>query len=133
MPVFLDSNIVLYALGNDARKRGIARGLLAEQPTISTQVINECSHVLRRKLKFTPSVAGQQLTALINTVRLADVGIHDTFQAWELATRYGYSHFDCLILATALRVGCSTVYSEDMQYGQVIESCLKIINPFTQY
>jgi predicted nucleic acid-binding protein len=29
MPVFLDSNIVLYALGDDEAKRSVAAGLLA--------------------------------------------------------------------------------------------------------
>jgi predicted nucleic acid-binding protein len=52
---FLDSNVVLYALGDDERKRAIALGLLARQPTISTQVINECSHVLRRKQQLGPA------------------------------------------------------------------------------
>jgi len=132
MRIFLDSNIVLYALGNDLQKRSIARRLLAEQPTVSTQVINECSHVLRRKVKLAPVEIGQRLRAFIKTVQLVDVGILDIFQAWELATRYGYSHFDSLILATALRAGCSTLYTEDMQHGQVIEDCLHIINPFAE-
>lgn len=47
--IFLDSNIILYALGADEAKRKIARELLLVYPYISTQVINECSHVLRRK------------------------------------------------------------------------------------
>jgi predicted nucleic acid-binding protein len=51
---FLDSNIVLYAFGNDEFKCKIASRLLAQYPTISTQVINECSHVMRRKLRWSP-------------------------------------------------------------------------------
>ena len=54
MSVFIDSNIVLYALGDDESKRAVAVKLLADWPTISTQVINECSHVLRRKFKMSP-------------------------------------------------------------------------------
>lgn len=44
MAIFLDSNVVLYALGDDQRRRGMACELLARQPTISTQVVNECCH-----------------------------------------------------------------------------------------
>jgi hypothetical protein len=50
MASFLDSNVVLYALGDDERKRAVALSLLAGQPTISTHVINECSHLQIRVL-----------------------------------------------------------------------------------
>jgi len=40
MAPFLDSKLVLYALGDDERKRAIACALFTRQPTISTQVIN---------------------------------------------------------------------------------------------
>jgi predicted nucleic acid-binding protein len=132
MTVFLDSNIVLYALGNDEGKRRIARALLAGKPSISTQVVNECSHVLRRKLRMSPAEVGKQLTAVIKAVNLVDVGIHEIYVAWELAERYGYSHFDCLIMASALSSGCLTLYSEDLQRGQVIAGRLTIINPFAE-
>jgi predicted nucleic acid-binding protein len=56
----------------------------------------------------------------IDTVRKANV----------LKNKYGYSFYDSLILAAALECGCNTLYSEDMHDGQVIESSLKIINPF---
>lgn len=130
MTVFLDSNVVLYALGNDSGKRTIACALLVEKPTISTQVVNECSHVLRRKLRYSPAEAGKALTAVIKAVKLTDVGIQETYAAWALAARYAYSHFDSLIIATALNAGCTTLYSEDMQHGQVIGGRLTIINPF---
>jgi predicted nucleic acid-binding protein len=35
-----------------------------------------------------------------------------------------------LILAVALRHGCDTVYSEDLQHGQRIEPGLTVANPF---
>ena len=42
---FADSNVVLYTIGKDARKAEIARRLIADQPTISVQVVNECVSV----------------------------------------------------------------------------------------
>ena len=49
-----------------------------------------------------------------------------------LAARYGYHIYDALIIAAALAGECSTLYSEDLQAGQVIERRLTIRNPFTE-
>jgi len=37
---------------------------------------------------------------------------------------------DSVILAAALVAGCDTLYSEDMQDGQVFEGRLTVRNPF---
>jgi predicted nucleic acid-binding protein len=42
----------------------------------------------------------------------------------------GLSVYGSLIAAAALLAGCKTLYSEDMQDGQVIERKLTIRNPF---
>jgi predicted nucleic acid-binding protein len=130
--IFLDSNIVLYALGEEATKRKIARDLLISDPYISTQVINECSHVLRRKQGCSPKETATHLYAIITLVNVVDVSLAETHAAWALAERYGYSHFDSLILATALMIGCDTLYTEDMQDGQLINQQLTLMNPFKQ-
>lgn len=128
--IFLDTNIVLYAIGSDDSKRLIAANLLTQTPTISTQVINECSHVLRRKQRFSPDDVKRELSAVLKTVRLVNVDINEIFFAWSIASRYRYSHYDSLIIASALAANCSILYSEDLQHGQVIESQLTIQNPF---
>ena len=43
--------------------------------------------------------------------------------------RHGLRIYDSLIIAAALEAGCDTLYSEDMQHGQVIEG-IRIENPF---
>ena len=63
---FLDTNIVLYTIGQDTHKKTVARQLVASGPMVSSQVINDCD----------------------------------------------------------------TLYSEDMQHGQLFENSLKVINPF---
>jgi predicted nucleic acid-binding protein len=40
-------------------------------------------------------------------------------------------HYDALVAAAALESGCITLYSEDLQDGQVIDSRLAICNLFT--
>ena len=52
--------------------------------------------------------------------------------ALALKEKYHYSWWDSLVLASALENECQIVYSEDMQHKQVIESSLKIINPFLE-
>ncbi|MDR0516418.1 MAG: hypothetical protein LBH25_05165 [Fibromonadaceae bacterium] len=50
-----------------------------------------------------------------------------------LKKKYHYSWWDSLVLASALENGCQTFYSEDMQHKQIIESSIKIINPFLEF
>lgn len=52
--------------------------------------------------------------------------------ALKVFEKYGYSIFDSLIIAAALEARCHTLYSEDMQHGQLIEGTLKITNPFLE-
>jgi len=132
MASFLDSNVVLYALGDDERKRAIAGKLLASQSTISTQVINECSHVLRRKQQLAPEEVARHMEDVVQLSRLVDVGMPQIRQAWAIAGRYRYGHYDSLILATALAAGCSILYTEDMQHGQVIDGRLSLVDPFRE-
>jgi predicted nucleic acid-binding protein len=43
------------------------------------------------------------------------------------STQYGF--YDSLILASAVRGGCTILYSEDFQDGQMING-VKVVNPF---
>ena len=51
-------------------------------------------------------------------------------RALDIAARYGFSWYDSLIVATALEAGCDTLYTEDLQHGQVIDNRLTVTNPF---
>ncbi|GAB3936640.1 hypothetical protein GCM10028827_40020 [Mucilaginibacter myungsuensis] len=50
--------------------------------------------------------------------------------AESLIRKYQFQMFDAIIVAFALEAGCTTLYSEDMQHGLLVEKQLKIINPF---
>jgi predicted nucleic acid-binding protein len=106
MAFFLDSNVVLYGLGNEPDKKTVALALLAKNPYISTQVINECSHVLRRRLRWQPDKVAQELSVILDLVVLADVALEHIRLAWKIAARYGFSHYDSLIVASALAAKC---------------------------
>lgn len=126
---FSDTNIVLYTIGQDSRKAGIARGIVATRPLVSAQVVNEAVNVCLRKFRFDREKA---YAFADNIMRRADVLPVDEAtirKSAELAIRYQLSNWDALI-AAALLAGCDTLYSEDMQHGQVFEGRLTVVNPF---
>jgi len=47
-----------------------------------------------------------------------------------VAERHRLAFYDALIIAVALESGCTTLYTEDLQDGLVIDRTLKIRNPF---
>ena len=61
-------------------------------------------------------------------VRPLTVEVHDRARA--LAARYGVPFYDALIAASALDAGCTTLWSEDFQDGQLLEDSVRIRNPF---
>ena len=57
------------------------------------------------------------------------VTIQTHWLAQKICARHGFEIYDGLILASAHEAGCSVLYSQDMQDGQVIEG-VWIVNPF---
>lgn len=51
-------------------------------------------------------------------------------EAMRIAARYKISFYDAVMIAVALANGATTLYSEDMHDGLLIDGKLTIINPF---
>ncbi|PIX97178.1 MAG: VapC toxin family PIN domain ribonuclease [Hydrogenophilales bacterium CG_4_10_14_3_um_filter_63_21] len=130
VPVFVDTNIAVYAFGLDAAKKAKGRDLLARQPTISTQVVNEFLNVCRVKLKLEIATRHALARELIAGCDVVVVDSNVVGKAMTLEAQTGLSYWDCLIVASALLSGCGTLYSEDMQHGQIFEGRLTVLNPF---
>ncbi len=47
-----------------------------------------------------------------------------------IAEKYGYGIHDALIVSAAIEAGCKTLYSENLQDGQIIHRQLTIRSPF---
>ena len=127
---FVDTNVLLYLLSQDAAKADCAEALLAGRIVISVQVLNEFANVARRKLAFAWIKIEQ---ALFDIRRFAEVrpltlGTHE--HGIVLAKRYQLSVYDAMIAAAALEAGCTTLASEDFSAGQRLEGRLVIRNPF---
>ena len=127
---FADTNIVVYAVGQDSDKHTMARQILAEGVTVSSQVINETVNVLIRKQSVNIVVAHEVAESLLDLCEVTPVDESTIREAIRLVRRYKLSHWDSLIVAAALLAGCETLYSQDMQHGQVFDEQLKVVNPF---
>jgi predicted nucleic acid-binding protein len=129
---FFDSNVLLYTLAeNDPREAVAARLLAVGGGTISVQVLNEFAAVARRKLRLSWSEVTQALDAiraLCPPPLPITLATHEA--ALGIADRLGYRLYDSLVIASALEAGCATLFSEDMQDGQVVEGRLTIRDPF---
>ncbi len=134
---FTDSNVWLYSLMTEAatpedmRKQQAASTLLRQiRPTISTQVINETCAVLMRKARFDEVQIREVVEAFAEICTIVELTTETLIQASNLRSRYNFSFWDGLIVASALEANASILYSEDMQTGLVVEGQLTIVNPF---
>lgn len=130
--VFLDTNIIIYSYSStEPNKETISRQLISDSNSyISTQVLTELCNTITRKLKFDYKIA----LKAVNECCANNILITNTkdiiAEATKIATRYGFSFYDSLIISSALSAGCKKLYSEDMQHNQLIEKKLVIVNPF---
>ncbi len=74
----------------------------------------ETVNVLIKKFKFEKSDAFESALGIMDSAALKIITADTLMRAFEIGLRYKLS----------------TLYSEDMQHGQVIEGKLTIINPF---
>jgi predicted nucleic acid-binding protein len=128
---FLDSNVLVYAFTEDPRTV-TARALLARGCTISIQGLNEFTTIARRKLGKSWDEIHDALAVIRNlcpTIFLIDLDTHKT--GLRLAERHGFAFFDALMIAAALRAGSTTLWSQDMQDGLLVDGKLRIANPFS--
>ena len=128
---FLDTNVLIYAMAKNDPRASKAEGLLASGSRVSIQSLNEFVSVARRKLGM-PWKEVKEFLDLICILCPDPVSISlDTHKmALAIAERYGYSIYDALVASAALQAGCKTLYSEDLQDGQIINRQLTIRNPF---
>jgi predicted nucleic acid-binding protein len=132
--VFLDSNVLLYALSDDPGerlKRDRAAELIASADFgISCQVVMETWAVATKKMArpVHPAKAAAFLEKMLEFPCVP--GTADLYrQAVRLAARFGVHPYDAAILAAADELGARTVYSEDLNDGQGYDQ-VKVVNPF---
>jgi predicted nucleic acid-binding protein len=129
----VDSNVIVYLFSGDAAKAERAEALVlhgTQRPVISTQVMNEVTLVMSRRMNLSwpeIDVILGDVEAFCEIVPLT-LDVHR--QARRIAEHYGFRFYDACIVAFALLEDCEVLYSEDMQHGQVIFDRLTVVNPF---
>jgi predicted nucleic acid-binding protein len=128
---FFDTNVLLYAVAKNDPRSPRAEELLASGGLVGVQVLNEFVSVARRKLNMPWRDVNEALDAIsVLCPSPVPITISTHEAALKLAERQGYSIYDALIVAAALEAGCATLYSEDLQHGQVFGGRLTVRNPF---
>jgi predicted nucleic acid-binding protein len=128
---FLDTNVLIYSVAENDPRSDAAEALLAGGGVISAHVLNEFVAVARRKL----GMSWADVTEALDAIRIlcpspVPITIETHGAALRIAQQYGYRIYDALVAAAALEAKCDTLYTEDMQDGQVIDDRLTIKNPF---
>jgi predicted nucleic acid-binding protein len=134
---FLDTNVFVYSFDqSQPGKRERALALIAEalqsgDGLISTQVVQEFLNVATRKFTTPMTTADSQayLTRVLHPLCQVypDLALYET--SLDIQQETGYSFYDAITLAGALRGGCTILYSEDLQAGQQVRG-VQVVNPF---
>ena len=127
---FFDTNILLYLFSADAAKADRVEEALAAGGTLSVQVLNEFTSVALRKLSMKVSEVREALAPIIEICQVIPLTTQIHQRGLEVAERYRFAFYDALIVAAALESGSATLYSEDLQNGQLIDRTLTVKNPF---
>lgn len=133
---FVDANILIYAHDRSAGEKhtqavGLLKQLWQERAgCLSIQVLQEFYVNVTRKVAqpLTPEAAAQ-IIADLSVWEVHSPNASDVISAIQLQTRYGLSFWDAMILISAQQLDCATVWSEDLNAGQLFGSAA-VRNPF---
>ena len=134
---FLDTNIFVYTFDATApakaarAKELVYRALKTKIGVVSYQVVQEFFNVAMRRFEspLTAAEADQYLAATFRPL----LAVHSSpalfSEALRLGSKFRLAWYDSLIVAAAIEAQCDTLYSEDLQHGQRLES-VTVTNPF---
>ena len=132
---FFDTNVLVYAQDDsDPRKRAIAIDLITHalevnhDGCISTQVLQEFCNTMRRKTHRSTSEINALLDYFSDLWR-CDISKELAREALSVQDEYGISYYDALIVATAEKLGCTQILTEDLNDGQTYRGMVAV-NPF---
>jgi predicted nucleic acid-binding protein len=128
--IFFDTNTLLYLLSSDSKKADWVSSNLQQSNVISAQVLNEFTSASLRKIKISNAELDEFLDLFMSTFNVIKLDMETFKTGLMISRRYGYQHYDSMIIAAALEAGCERLYSEDMQHRQIINKKLQIVNPF---
>jgi predicted nucleic acid-binding protein len=137
-PSFVDTNVLVYAFDASAgEKKPVAEQLIADlwrsgAGCLSVQVLQEFFVTMTGKVPRPLSVgAAAQRVREFTAWRVFAPGPQDVLAAIALQQESKTRFWDAMILHAAVESGCDTVWSEDLNDGQIVRG-VQIRNPFRQ-
>ena len=135
---FVDTNILVYA--HDAvagPKHDTAKALLQDLwnsrwGCLSIQMLQEFYVTVTQKVAMPYSaIEAAKIIEDFAAWRIHAPTVSDVLAAIDLQNRYQLSFWDAMMLQSAGSLGCTVVWTEDLNHGQMINQVL-IQNPFQQ-
>ena len=131
---FLDTNILVYIHDRiSPEKQKISKqllysGLRSGNAVISSQVVSEYFVTSDNKLQL-PYSEIVQIIHHLGRLPVVEITYAITLRAITRTRNYSLSYWDSLIVEAAISGGCSVLYTEDLQHGQVIDG-ITVKNPY---
>jgi predicted nucleic acid-binding protein len=133
-PIFVDSNVLLYAVDDSNRNKQIAASeWLAELWTrrlgrISFQVLGE---FYVNAIRLNPAARDEARAEVRDLLAWHPVVMDAPLLelGWRYQDRYHLSYWDSLIVAAAKAASCGHLLTEDLQPGQKLDG-IEVISPF---
>jgi predicted nucleic acid-binding protein len=132
--VFLDTNVLLYAIDDSApAKQAQALALIAQlerdqSGVVSTQVLLEYNSNLTRKFKASRHSAAR-LTSAFAKWHVVSNDAALVLRALARSVESDLSIWDATVVEAAVLSGADTLYSEGLSHGQRF-GALTVVNPF---
>lgn len=133
---FVDTNILIYAHDlSSGQKHTPARGLIQElwqsgEGCLSVQVLQEFYvNVTQKVAKPLALEVAAQIIADLSVWQIHRPGVEDVLDAIRLQDRYQISFWDAMIIASAVQLGCQTLWTEDLNPGRVYDR-VTVLSPF---
>lgn len=129
-----DTNVLIYSVDRaNLDKHRIAKHIVAMASRsaidIPMQCMTEFYRAVTRKRILTPLAAEDVVRRTTAVNRLIAPTTGDVLEAMTTHQSHGVAFFDALLLATVIRAGCTTLFSEDFQHGRGFGP-LTVRNPF---
>ena len=133
---FVDTNVLIYAHDISAgEKRARCRELIeglweSELGCLSVQVLQEFYvNVTIKVSKPLSSEVAAQIVSDLSAWQVHTPGAQDVLEAIRVQHRYRMSFWDAMVVTSAIQLGCTTLWSEDLNPGQVYDR-VKVATPF---
>lgn len=136
MPVFVDTNVLVYARDASERtKQPLALAWVTHlwqtrSGRLSYQILQE--YYVTVTAKLSPGLGVEEARSDVRALlawRPLVLSSDLLEAAWALIDRFALSFWDSLVVAAAKAGGCDRLLSEDLQHNQVLDG-VRIVNPF---